>query len=105
MEHIASDHEFVEDGRRGCGPGCQLVVQSCRCGLQRRLRVIDGTVRNVEVKPPGGWQWHDAVSLLRVNLPYMLCPRCAGSGCDRCRGLGIMEIVKPRASTDASRPS
>jgi hypothetical protein len=105
MDHIASDHEFVETGRRGCGPGCQLIVASCACGLERRLRVIDGTVRNVEVKPPGGWQWHDVVDLLRVNLPYALCPRCAGSGCESCRQLGIMEVIKPRTPTGAGRSS
>jgi hypothetical protein len=103
MDHIASDHEFIEDGRMGCGPGCQLVIASCRCGLQRRHRVIDGNVRNVEIKLRQ--QWHDVVDLLRVNLPYMLCPRCSGSGCETCRDLGIVEIVKPRVSIDGRRSS
>lgn len=102
VTHTAIEHRFVEDGRRSCGPGCQLVVEACACGLQRRLRVIDGTIRNVDVKVPGGWEWLDLVQLLRVELPYLLCPRCSGSGCDTCKRIGVLERIPPRsASTGA----
>jgi hypothetical protein len=97
MRHGAVDHVFIEKGRRGCGPGCQLVMQECPCGLERRLRVLDGQVRTVEVKILGG-HWVDVRDWLSTELPYMLCPRCSGSGCDTCRGLGVLERIKPRAT-------
>lgn len=99
MAHSADRHVFVEDGRRGCGPDCLLVHESCRCGLQRRLRILNGTVRTIDVKIPGSSQWIDVVNLLTVEVPYALCPRCGGEGCDTCRRLGVLERVPATAGS------
>jgi hypothetical protein len=97
VTHTAIDHRFVEQGCRGCGPGCILVAEECRCGLGRRLRILDGKVRAVDVRIRGG-HWVDVRDFLAVadGVPYLLCPRCSGSGCDTCRHLGVLERIPPR---------
>jgi hypothetical protein len=103
MHHAVDQHRFKEEGRRDCGPGCQLVTQRCACGLGRRLRVLKGKIVGVEVQLRVAWQWLDVYELLRVGLPYVLCPDCYGVGeCSRCRNLGFMERVPRHAGVAAT---
>lgn len=98
MRHAVDQHEFAEEGRRPCGPDCQLVTERCECGVARRLRVLDGRVVGVELKLRPTWQWIDVRELLAVGLQYRLCRNCGGAGaCPYCRNLGFMEIIPGHA--------